>query len=113
MTFEQLSSYYKISVYVNALKNEIAVTKNNKQIPSDQVAKKETQLVSMIDFCIHERDALIEYVIGDVAKQDKLVAAMIYWRFVVGLSWTGVGARCHCKGNTCYRMVKRYIDRFG
>lgn len=137
MTVKDLSGYHDLSRYIAALECELQELRSKAYgapsafsgmasgghggCPSDRVSlyaaaivDKERQIKQAKADCEAERERIFKYITEDVSQRDKLVASMMYWRFIQRLSWQQVAVRARLpKGAACRMMISRYLDKWG
>lgn len=131
MTIEELSEYYKYSVKIKALSEEIeymrgktpglcakyggstgrnAVTSDNVGNIASAIADKVSELEKMKFICESERAKISDFVL---AVKDPLISGMMYARFILLKSWYGVAM--YVGGNntadSCRMAVFRYCGK--
>ena len=134
MTIEKLSEYYKLEKYIRALREELMVTRARAYgvsgLRSDggcgghggnscdltgknavDITTREEELKALCRECEAVRERIFCYITREVAKEDPLIAGMMYWRFIARLSWAGVGMKTGNSAKNCLAMVKRYLER--
>lgn len=130
MTIEELSEYYKYTVKIKALSDELAYLRGKQPglcakysgsgragVISDStgdtaaaIADKADELRRMKLLCEAERAKISDYVLS---VKDPLISGMMYARFILGKSWYGVAM--YVGGNntadSCRMAVFRYCGR--
>lgn len=105
MTIEELSEYYRYSVEIKALDDELRYIRG-KQGEAETIAKLE----KLKALCEVQRARISDYIFS---VNDPLVVGMLYARFILCKSWYGVAM--YVGGNntadSCRMTVFRHIKK--
>ena len=136
VTLEELSEYYKLSRYLEMLKEELTrlrakaygVGSAKPEISSGahggcksdrtgeaaaKLADMDEELCVLTRECELARERIFRYITVEVAGKDKMTASIMYWRFIGRESWYKVGARTGNTADNCRVTVKRYLQKHG
>jgi len=132
VTLNELSQYYKLTQYIKTLEVEITELETRAYGVgasssdgagghsggiSDKTGLYAVRLVDKLDRlcktrfeCEQQRDAIYAYINITVAQDDKLIAAIMYWRFIQQKTWNEVAWRVG--GNNNSDSVKKICLRY-
>lgn len=74
------------------------------------LAAKAEQLKELKTVAEKEREKVMDYVLS-VRKTDPFCSALMYDRFICGLSWNAMGKKHGNAGDTLRKIVFRFVDR--
>lgn len=129
MNINELSQYYRLTKWVEVLEDELtAIRLRAYSVPSPScgaghsgevsdrtgnyavtISEKEAELRRAISLAEDAKLRIFEY-ITEVAKEDKLVSSIMYWRFIKCEKWYRVAMHFGSfSPDGCRKAVMRYL----
>ncbi len=134
MTIKELSEYYNCTLLIKSIEQEIKHLEtcpvgtvanysgtggvsgektDNVHRQAVKIMEQKKKLQALLEKTQTERDIITRYIFETVATQDKVVAAMMYQRFIKLKSWYGVAQEVggYNTADSCRMAVFRYTKK--